>query len=50
MIHDEIGTNEFMNKIHPNPIMPAFKIILNESDDGYQMEYVVQHALMRTSS
>ena len=24
MIHDEIEVNEFINKIHPNPIMPAF--------------------------
>lgn len=30
--------------------MPAFKIMLNESDDGYPMEYAIQHALMRTSS
>lgn len=35
MIHDEIGANEFINKIHPNPIMPAFKITPNELDDGY---------------
>lgn len=35
MINDEIETNEFMNKIHPNPIMPAFKTMPNESDDGY---------------
>lgn len=42
MIHDEIGANEFIefiNKIHPNPIMPAFKTMLNELDDGYPMEY-----------
>lgn len=50
MIHDEIGANEFINKIHPNPIMPAFKITPNELDDGYPMEYATQHALMELSS
>lgn len=39
MIHDEIGVNEFMNKIHQTPIIPAFKIILNGLDDGMPMEY-----------
>lgn len=53
MIHDEIVVNEFIefiNKIHPNPIMPAFKTMPNELDDGHPMEYAIQHALMRTSS
>lgn len=53
MIHDEIVVNEFIefiNKIHPNPIMPVFKTMPNELDDGYPMEYATQHALMRTSS
>lgn len=30
--------------------MPAFKITLNELDDGYPMEYATQHALMELSS
>lgn len=30
--------------------MPAFKIMPNESDNDYPMEYTIQRALMRTSS
>lgn len=41
---------EFINKIHPNPITPAFKTMPNELDDGHPMEYAIQYALMRTSS
>lgn len=42
MIHYEIGVNEFMNKIHQTPIIPAFKIILNGLDDGMPMEYAIR--------